>query len=183
MTEFVDSDDSQIGYEVTGLTAAAEEIIAARPEQLDHPGPPRRGARFTGHNRLPNGFEYEVTCVLTEADRPRAFAGVVLDDSGDPLRPSSRWRYQIDPLSGGGSRVQHRFAHGPGASYLRTAAAKTPNQAAAIIVARRDRLRSNVSTTLRAMKAAAESGRPPNQTLDSARDGLGHVENARAVLM
>jgi hypothetical protein len=75
MTEFVDSDDSQIGYEVTGLTAAAEEIIAARPEQLDHPGPPRRGARFTGHNRLPNGFEYEVTCVVTEADRPRAFAG------------------------------------------------------------------------------------------------------------
>jgi hypothetical protein len=75
MTEFVDSDDSQIGYEVTGLTAAAEEIIAARPEQLDHPGPPRRGARFTGHNRLPNGFEYEVTCVVTKADRPRAFAG------------------------------------------------------------------------------------------------------------
>jgi hypothetical protein len=29
-----------------------------------------------------------------------------------------------------------------------------------------------MSTTLRAMKAAAESGRPPNQTLDSARDGL-----------
>ena len=81
MTEFVDSDVSQIGYDVTGLTAAAEEIIAARPEQvwdlvaditqiggwspeciratwLDPPGSPRRGARFTGHNRLPNGFEY-----------------------------------------------------------------------------------------------------------------------------
>jgi uncharacterized protein YndB with AHSA1/START domain len=187
MTEFVDSDVSQIGYDVTGLTAAAEEIIAARPEQvwdlvaditqiggwspeciratwLDPPGSPRRGARFTGHNRLPNGFEYEVTCVVTEAERPRAFAWVVLDDSDDPLRPSSRWRYQIDPLAGGGSRVQHRFAHGPGASYLRTAAAKTPNQAAAIIVARRDRLRSNMSTTLRAMKAAAESGRPSDQT-------------------
>ena len=35
----------------------------------------------------PNGFEYEVTCVATEADRPRTFAWVVLDDSGDPRQP------------------------------------------------------------------------------------------------
>ena len=30
--------------------------------------------------------------MVTEADRPRAFAWVVLDDSGDPARPSSSWR-------------------------------------------------------------------------------------------
>ena len=187
MTEFPGTGCGRTAYEVTGLTAAAEVVIAARPELvwdlvadvtsvgewspeciratwLGEPGRPQPGARFTGHNQFPGGLEYEVTCVVTEAERPRAFAWVVLDDSDDPLRPSSRWRYQIDPLAGGGSRVQHRFAHGPGASYLRTAAAKTPNQAAAIIVARRDRLRSNMSTTLRAMKAAAESGRPSDQT-------------------
>ena len=62
--------------------------------------------------------------MVTEADRPRAFAWVVLDDSGDPARPSSSWRYRIDPLPGGGSRVRQRFTHGPGASYLRAAAAK-----------------------------------------------------------
>jgi hypothetical protein len=115
MTEFVDSDDSQIGYEVTGLTAAAEEIIAARPEQLDHPGPPRRGARFTGHNRLPNGFEYEVTCVVTEADRPRAFAGVVLDDSGDPLRPprGGGTRSTRSPAAAAGSSTASPTARAP----------------------------------------------------------------------
>jgi hypothetical protein len=82
---------------------------------------------------------------------------VVLDDSGDPARPSSSWRYRIDPLPGGGSTVRQRFTHGPGASYLREIAAKTPSRADEIIAARRDRLRANMTATLRAMKAAAES--------------------------
>jgi hypothetical protein len=179
MTEFPTTDGGQVAYEVTGLTAAAEEVVTARPELvwglvadvtrvgewspecigaawLGDPGRPESGARFTGHNGFPNGFEYEVTCVVTEADRPRTFAWVVLDESGDPARPSSSWRYQIDPLPGG-SRVRQRFTHGPGASYLRAAAAKAPDQAAEIIAARREMLRANMSATLRAMKAAAES--------------------------
>jgi hypothetical protein len=105
-------------------------------------------------------LEYEVTCVVTEADRPRAFGWVVLDDSGDPARPSSSWRYQIDPLPGGGSRVRQRFTHGPGASFLRAVAAEAPDRAAEIIAARRDGLRANMTATLRAMKAAAESSHP-----------------------
>ena len=165
---------------VTGLTAAAEEVVAARPELvwdlvadvtgvgrwspecirvawLGEPGRPQPGAGFTGHNRLPDGFEYEVTCVVTEADRPRAFAWVVLDDSGDPARPSSSWQYRIDPLPSGGSKVRQRFTHGPGDSFLREVAAQAPDQAADFIAARRDWLRANMSATLRAMKAVAES--------------------------
>jgi hypothetical protein len=179
MTEFPTTDGGQIAYEVTGLSAAAEEVVTARPELvwdlvadvtrvgewspecigaawLGDPGRPESGARFTGHNGFPNGFEYEVTCVVTEAARPRAFAWVVLDDSGDPARPSSSWRYQIDPLPGG-SRVRQCFTHGPGGSYLRAADAKAPDQAAEIIAARREMLRANMSAALRAMKAAAES--------------------------
>ena len=95
--------------------------------------------------------------MVTEADRPRAFAWVVLDDSGDPAYPSSSWRYLIDPLPGYGSRVRQRFSHGPGASYLRAAAEKAPDRAAEIIAARRDGLRANMRDTLGAMKAAAES--------------------------
>jgi uncharacterized protein YndB with AHSA1/START domain len=181
MTEFPGTGGGQVADEVTGLTAAAEVVIAARPELvwdlvadvtrvggwspeciraawLTEPGRPQPGARFTGRNRFPDGLEYEVTCVVTEADRPRAFAWVVLDDSGDPARPSSSWRYEIDPLPGGGSRVRQRFTHGPGASFLR-AAAKAPDRAAEVIAARLEGLRANMSATLRAMKAAAESFR------------------------
>ena len=109
MTEFPGA-DGQVACEVTGVTAIAEEVVAARPELvwdlvadvtrvggwspecirvawLAEPGGPRPGARFTGHNRFPDGFEYEVTCMVTETDRPRVFAWVVLDDSGDPARP------------------------------------------------------------------------------------------------
>jgi uncharacterized protein YndB with AHSA1/START domain len=170
MTEFPDTAGGRIVDEVTGLTAAAEEVVAARPElvwdlvtdvtRIGSWSPecrPRPGARFTGRNRFPDGFEYEVACVVTEADRPRAFAWVVLDDSGDPARPSSLWRYRIEPLPGGRSRVRQRFTHGPGVSFLREVAAQAPDQAAAIIAARRDGLRANMSATLRAMKAAAES--------------------------
>ena len=138
-------------------TADASSAASGSPVA---PGRPESGARFTGHNGFQNGFEYEVTCVVTEADRPRAFAWLVLDDSGGPARPSSSWRYRIDPLPGGGSRVRQRFTHGPGASYLRAAAAKAPDRAAEIIAARRDGLRANMTATLRAMKAAADSSHP-----------------------
>src|SRR3984893_3921209 len=180
MTEFLGTDGGRIAYEVTGLTAAAEEVVAARPELvwdlvadvtrvggwspecirsawLGEPGRPQPGARFTGHNRFPNGFEYEVTCVVTEADRPRVVAWVVLGAGGAPPRPSSPWGYRTAPPPGGGSRVRQRFIHGPGASYLRAAAAKSPDRAAEVIAARRDGLRANMTATLRAMKAAAES--------------------------
>ena len=180
MAEFLATDGGQVADEVTGLTVAAEEVVIARPELvwdlvadvtrvgewspecigaawLGDPGRPQPGAMFTGRNRIANGFEYEVTCVVTEAERPRAFAWVVLDDSGDPARPSSSWRYQIDPLPAGGSRVRQCFTHGPGFSYLRAVAVQAPDQAAEIIAARRDALRANMSATLRAMKAAAES--------------------------
>jgi len=180
MTESLGSEGGQIASEVTGLTMVAEEVVAAPPELvwdlvadvtrvggwspecvraawIVEPGRAQPGARFIGHNRLPSGFEYEVTCVVTEADRPGAFAWVVLDDSGDLAHPSSSWRYRIDPLPSGGSRVKHRFTQGPGASYLRAAAEKAPDRAAELIAARLDALRANMSATLRAMRAAAES--------------------------
>lgn len=180
MSKSLGTDRGHIAHEVTGLTADAEETVAAPPERvwdlvaditrvgewspeciraawLGDPGMPQPGARFIGGNRFPNGSAYEVTCVITDADRPRTFAWVVLDDSGNPGRPSSSWRYRIDPLPYGGSKLRQRFTHGPGASYLRTAAAQAPDRATEIIAARRNGLRVNMSATLRAMKATAES--------------------------
>jgi len=147
--------DWDLVADVTRVGRWSPECIGAA--WLGEPGRPQPGARFTGHNRLPDGFEWDVTCVVTEADRPRAFAWMVLDDSGDPARPSSSWRYLIDPLPRGGSRVRQLFTHGPGASYLRIIAEQAPDHAAGIIAARREGLRANMSAALRAMKAAAES--------------------------
>jgi uncharacterized protein YndB with AHSA1/START domain len=180
MSERSGTDGGQAENEVTGLTVAVEEKIAVGPDLvwdlvsdvtqtgkwsrqciraawLGDVSRPQPGAVFVGHNQFPDGFEYEVTCVVTEADRPRSFAWVVLDNSGDPAWPSSSWRYRIDPLPGGGSLVKQRFTHGPGASYLRAVAAKAPGRAAEIIAGRLDQLRADMSATLRAMKTATES--------------------------
>jgi hypothetical protein len=81
---------------------------------------------------------------------------MVLDDSGDPARPSSSWRYRIDPLDGG-SRITQCFTHGPGNSFLREIAETAPDRATEIIAARLDGLQANMTATLAAMKAAAES--------------------------
>jgi hypothetical protein len=104
---------------MTGFPAT-EEVVAARPELVWE-----MVADVTRIGGWSPG-------VVTEADRPRAFAWVVLDDGGNPAHPSASWRYLIDPLPGGGSRVRQRFTHGPGDSFLRAvAAAESPRAAGA----------------------------------------------------
>jgi hypothetical protein len=131
MTESLGTDGGQIADEVTGLTAAVEEVVAARPELvwdliaditrvggwspeciraawLGEPGRPQPGARFTGHNRFPNGFEYEVTCVVTEADRPARSRGRSLMTAVTP--PARRRR------GGTGSTRSRAAAAGSGSA-------------------------------------------------------------------
>jgi uncharacterized protein YndB with AHSA1/START domain len=115
---------------------------------------PRVGDRFTGHNRARNGFEWDVTCEITEADRPRTFAWVVL---ARPDAVSSYWCCELEPLQSG-TRVHESFRHGPGGSGLRAMVGQSPDQAAGLIEERRRQLRENITTTLAAMKAVAESG-------------------------
>lgn len=131
MTEFLGTDGGQIAYEMTGLTVAVEEVVAVRPELV-----------------------WDLVADITRVGRwsPECIRAAWLGEPGRPRRGGTR-----STRSGGGSRVRQRFTHGPGASYLRGAAAKAPDRAAEIIAARRDGLRANIGATLRAMKAAAES--------------------------
>ncbi|MGW2768271.1 SRPBCC family protein [Streptomyces sp. NPDC001275] len=48
---------------------------------------PSAGARFTARNHFAGGFVSTVTCVVTEAERPRTFAWTVLDDPAGSARP------------------------------------------------------------------------------------------------
>jgi uncharacterized protein YndB with AHSA1/START domain len=171
--------------DVTGMRVDAEIVVAAAPEVVwdlladitnvgiwspecirtawldDRPGV-RPGARFSGRNRLPDGRGWTVTCVITEADRPRMLAWVVLDDEDDTQtveHPSSRWRYDLDAAAGGGTIVRHRFVHGPGDSRLRWMLRDHPQRSAEIVETRQRMLQANMTHTLAAMKAAAEQRR------------------------
>jgi uncharacterized protein YndB with AHSA1/START domain len=130
-----------------------------RTAWLDDRHDVRPGARFTGHNRIPDLFEWTVTCVVTEAVRPRTLAWVVLDDEGDTQADehlSSRWRYDLEAAPDGETLVRHCFVHGPGDSGLRWMMRRNPERSAEIFEGRRQTLRANMMHTLTAMKATAE---------------------------
>jgi uncharacterized protein YndB with AHSA1/START domain len=114
-------------------------------------------ARFTGRNRAHNGFEWAVTCVVTEAERPRTFAWTVLADPQEPGVGSSYWRCELQPVPGDGTQVRESFTHGPGGSGLRWMVEQEPDRAAHLIEDRRRRLRENILQTLTGMKAVAEA--------------------------
>jgi hypothetical protein len=109
VTESLGTRGGQIADEAIGLTAAAEEVVAAGRELV-----------------------WDLVADVTRVGgwSPECIRAAWL---GEPSRPQ------------------------PGASHLRAGTAKAPRRAAEIIAARRDGLRSKMSATLRAMKAAAES--------------------------
>jgi uncharacterized protein YndB with AHSA1/START domain len=125
-------------------------------------GAPSAGACFTARNRARDGSEWTVTCQVTEAERPRAFAWVVRygPDLDGPDGVSSFWRCDVEPVSRGGTRIHESFRHGPGGSRLRTIAEQRPDSASGILERRRRQLRENITATLAAMKAVAEGASP-----------------------
>lgn len=93
-----------------------------------------------------------MTGVVTEVERPRTFAWVMLDRDGDPERPSSRWRYELEPGdSPDRTLVRHSFVHGPGQSGLREMIQSNPEIAELILDVRLGELRKHMTETLGAM--------------------------------
>ncbi|MEV7970670.1 SRPBCC family protein [Sphaerisporangium sp. NPDC088356] len=165
-------------YGVTGIRVDLETTVGVSPTQLwdlitavprigdwspecehgawldgDHPAL-AEGTRFEGRNRR-EGRVWTVTCVVTEAERPRSFAWVVLDGQNGPERPSSRWRYDLEPTdSPDKTIVRHSFEHGPGGSGLRDMIIANPDIASLIIEVRLNELRKHMTETLDAMTRA-----------------------------
>lgn len=139
--------------------ASPECVFAAwRPDQGEVP---RAGARFDAENAFPSGFTGAVECVVTEAAPPSVFAWVVLDGDRDADRPGSIWRYELE-REGRGTRVRHRFTHGPGTTGLRADIQDHPDRARAILEDRLAVLRANMTTTLRAMLRAGGAAPAPS---------------------
>ncbi|MEU8194508.1 SRPBCC family protein [Microbispora amethystogenes] len=112
------------------------------------------GTRFEGRNRREN-LVWTVNCLVTEVTPPHSFAWVVLDDAHDPERPSSFWRYDLEPGDvPGRTRVRHTFVHGPGNSELRRIMAANPEMAPVILDVRLGELRRHMTETLKAITAA-----------------------------
>ncbi|GAA5192312.1 hypothetical protein GCM10023322_51650 [Rugosimonospora acidiphila] len=134
------------------LITAVERIGEWSPETIggswDEPARvPAAGTRFTAHNRFPDGQIGTVTCVITEARPPSAFAWTVLDAGG---LVGSAWRYELrEGVEPGTTLVYHSFTHGPGMTGARTRAEADPQELGTRLVT----LCRNMTTTIGAMAA------------------------------
>lgn len=112
---------------------------------------PRVGARFVGRNAI-GERHWETTSYVVACEAPRVFAWNV----NDPDQPAAQWRFELDRM-GDTTRLRQCMTIGPGMSGTSRAMANDPENAKAILAARREALRRNMELTTQGMKALAES--------------------------
>jgi len=126
----------------------SDEFVGA--EWLDDPG---IGAEFRGHNHNDGIGDWSTTSIVTRWEPGRGFAWAV--ESIDS--PVSTWGYELIPQAGS-TRLRFMMTLGPGKSYLTMAIDEHPQHESAIIAARQDHQRDNMTRTLEGIRSIAESG-------------------------
>src|SRR5246127_5923112 len=99
----IEADPDKVYSLITDLPTLAslgDEIVAMRWRKGTSA---RHGAVFTGDNRN-GGRTWSTTCTVTDADPGRVFAF----DVRHTVVPISHWRYDIEPVDGGGCRITER---------------------------------------------------------------------------
>jgi len=119
-------------------------------EWLDGEGP-GVGARFVGRNAI-GERRWETTSHIVACEAPRVFAWNIVD----PDNPAAQWRFELDRV-GDATRLRQCMTIGPGMSGTSRAMASDPDNAKAILAARREAHRHNMELTVRGIKALAES--------------------------
>jgi uncharacterized protein YndB with AHSA1/START domain len=114
-------------------------------------GAPRVGARFVGRNAI-GERHWETTSYVVACEAPKVFAWNI----ADPDQPAAQWRFELDRV-GDSTRLRQCMIMGPGMSGTARAMANDPENAKAILAARREALRHNMELTTQGIKALAES--------------------------
>lgn len=129
---------------------------------------PGLGAVFKGRNatddtghpainnvliRLVGRLEWETTCTVTRWEPGRSFEYGV----GTPGNPSALWGFRLEPLLGGGVRLEHHLRHGPARSGTSLAATENPDQAEAIAAGRFRVVRANLTRVIEGIRREAEA--------------------------
>jgi len=114
----------------------------------------------TGHpeidrlvNQLTEGGTWQTTCRITEWRPNREFAYTVADANG---KPSAHWRFTLQPLIGGNTRVTHQVRVGPGISGSSLALMQAGSDPQEIITGRFLSVRENIARTLNGIRRLAE---------------------------
>lgn len=112
----------------------------------------RLGARFAGRSAHEAIGEWQTTSTVIELDPGRRWAYAV----GDPDHPAATWRWTLDPLPGGGTRLGLQAQLGPGPSGLTPAIAANPHKERRIVARRLRDLHTNMERTCHGVRALVE---------------------------
>jgi nitroreductase len=113
------------------------------------------GAVFTGRNQHPAIGEWSVPCFVDAWDEARAFGW----RTSDPDDPGARWRFDLDPLPGAGTRLRFSYGLGPGWSGTTMAITNNPGKESRVIRRRVREVQENMQRTVDGIKQAAEAVR------------------------
>jgi nitroreductase len=117
---------------------------------------PRLGARFVGRNSHPAAGDWETTSYVVACATPKVFAWNV----GDPQTPGASWRFELEPLHGGRTRLRQSVVLGPGPSGITMVIDAHPELEERVLARRRDEHRANIAATLAGIRALAETEEP-----------------------
>lgn len=115
---------------------------------------PALDARFVGHSAHDAIGEWTTTCVVTGFEERRLFEWSVMGPDDDV---SSIWRYTIDDLGDGRSRLHYWFQMGPGRGGLNGAIDRMPDKEERIVARRLGEHEQNMERMLAGVKELAES--------------------------
>lgn len=115
---------------------------------------PALNARFVGHSSHDAIGEWTTTCVITGYEEQRLFEWSVIGRDDDV---SSIWRYTLDDLGGGSTRLGYWFQMGPGRSGLNFAIDRMPDKEERIVERRLAEHASNMERVVAGIKHLAES--------------------------
>jgi uncharacterized protein YndB with AHSA1/START domain len=150
VTAVVEAPPEAVWEVVSDVTRIAEWGGECRGAEWVEGSGPGAGGRFRGQQRR-SEIEWETISVVTEFEPGRSFAWAV----NDPDNPAATWRFRLSP-DGAATRLAYAAVMGPGPSGLTAYIDQHPDREEAIVAARLDEHRRNMTTTLRAIKAAAE---------------------------
>jgi uncharacterized protein YndB with AHSA1/START domain len=154
VTTWVDAPPSRVWAlvsDVTEMPAFSTELQAV--EWLDEAREPVVGARFRGHNHHEMLGDWVTTSQIVECAQPAVFAWAVQGPDDDPM---ATWRFRL-AAKDGGTELTQWVRMGPGRSGLSYAIERMPEKEQKIVFVRMREFETNMTATLAAIKARAES--------------------------
>ncbi|MFJ8694739.1 SRPBCC family protein [Streptomyces roseolilacinus] len=134
-----------------------------RATWLDGATAPAPGARFEGRNTHPLLGTWRTHSHVVELVEPRVFAWAVTDPDDrfgggapDPGHPLATWRFDLSPAPGGATLLRHTVRLGPARSGVSLAIDRAPDHEEAVVTARLDELRANMTATLHGIRSLAQ---------------------------